>query len=408
MDEVKPNENRTILADIINKMINTDIFSIKTFDQLMNKFNNIFENKLVLNKKNVLLKVSFYKSILHNIQVTQMTAFQEEFRTNLDEVLRLVDVWELNPKLRVHAMCVLLTTRTDLYSKEDTIKILKQLERKPYGCQQSINMTLSRQYYEDLEIPNPLALLYCEKNLQAIYGNFPFANECNFGTHIWNYFQVLKTFEYHRMLPLNWKISFEDLQMLWEEWGDENSHMAILMKCEIRLRNAERLFRSDKPNESLDMLNNLQEFISLHEGNSSVHMETVFSLQSQCYEVLEDYESAIKCRKYKQQCADLNPMICSSSKKREKRKYKNDVKRLTQLLKNQPGAKHSSQTHRPIGGRFKRYCSNRKCKRQEKELCQFKRCARCHREAYCSRKCQKEDWKSGHKNICKQTTRSPE
>jgi hypothetical protein len=46
-------------------------------------------------------------------------------------------------------------------------------------------------------------------------------------------------------------------------------------------------------------------------------------------------------------------------------------------------------------------CANRVCDKKEEEPGSFKRCGRCQRVAYCSRECQKEHWKTGHKIICK-------
>jgi len=45
-------------------------------------------------------------------------------------------------------------------------------------------------------------------------------------------------------------------------------------------------------------------------------------------------------------------------------------------------------------------CSNPICDRKEKRPREFQRCERCKVVFYCSRKCQKKDWKSGHKRNC--------
>ena len=39
-------------------------------------------------------------------------------------------------------------------------------------------------------------------------------------------------------------------------------------------------------------------------------------------------------------------------------------------------------------------CSRRGCTKREMQIAQFKRCAVCHAVFYCSRECQKADWKS--------------
>lgn len=46
-------------------------------------------------------------------------------------------------------------------------------------------------------------------------------------------------------------------------------------------------------------------------------------------------------------------------------------------------------------------CANGMCNKKEEEPGSFKRCGKCQRVAYCSRECQKDHWKSGHKIICK-------
>jgi hypothetical protein len=44
-------------------------------------------------------------------------------------------------------------------------------------------------------------------------------------------------------------------------------------------------------------------------------------------------------------------------------------------------------------------CANPSCNEYEKEVKEFQRCSRCRKVAYCSQKCQKENWKS-HKKLC--------
>ncbi|KAI8363930.1 hypothetical protein BD560DRAFT_455465 [Blakeslea trispora] len=48
-----------------------------------------------------------------------------------------------------------------------------------------------------------------------------------------------------------------------------------------------------------------------------------------------------------------------------------------------------------------RQCAHVDCDKREEEPGSFKRCGRCQRVAYCSRECQKEHWKAGHKAVCK-------
>ncbi|OBZ90056.1 putative beta-lactamase HcpC, partial [Choanephora cucurbitarum] len=46
-----------------------------------------------------------------------------------------------------------------------------------------------------------------------------------------------------------------------------------------------------------------------------------------------------------------------------------------------------------------RHCAHVDCDKREEEPGSFKRCGRCQRVAYCSRECQKEHWKAGHKAV---------
>jgi carboxypeptidase C (cathepsin A) len=48
-----------------------------------------------------------------------------------------------------------------------------------------------------------------------------------------------------------------------------------------------------------------------------------------------------------------------------------------------------------------RQCANVVCDKKEEEPGSFKRCGRCQRVSYCSRECQKEHWKTGHRAVCK-------
>ncbi|KAI8069346.1 hypothetical protein BC940DRAFT_24803 [Gongronella butleri] len=45
-------------------------------------------------------------------------------------------------------------------------------------------------------------------------------------------------------------------------------------------------------------------------------------------------------------------------------------------------------------------CANPYCENAEEKLGDFKRCGQCERVAYCSRECQRNHWKSGHKVVC--------
>ncbi|KAI9257332.1 hypothetical protein BDA99DRAFT_547799 [Phascolomyces articulosus] len=47
-----------------------------------------------------------------------------------------------------------------------------------------------------------------------------------------------------------------------------------------------------------------------------------------------------------------------------------------------------------------RQCSSTFCTNQEEKEGDFKKCGRCQRVSYCSRDCQKEHWKHGHKAVC--------
>ncbi|CEP17147.1 hypothetical protein [Parasitella parasitica] len=48
-----------------------------------------------------------------------------------------------------------------------------------------------------------------------------------------------------------------------------------------------------------------------------------------------------------------------------------------------------------------RQCANIDCNKKEEKPGSFKRCGRCQRVSYCSRECQKDHWKHGHKAVCR-------
>ncbi|KAI8977514.1 hypothetical protein BDF20DRAFT_875305 [Mycotypha africana] len=54
-----------------------------------------------------------------------------------------------------------------------------------------------------------------------------------------------------------------------------------------------------------------------------------------------------------------------------------------------------------------RTCGNITCDKKEERPGSFKRCGRCQKVCYCSRECQKEHWKSGHKLLCKHDEQQP-
>lgn len=68
-----------------------------------------------------------------------------------------------------------------------------------------------------------------------------------------------------------------------------------------------------------------------------------------------------------------------------KPKYKNFYFLLKNIL-------HSDRGHG-----FANHCNNGHCRRENVRL---KKCSRCKKVRYCSRKCQKTDWKSKHRTIC--------
>ncbi|KAF1801046.1 hypothetical protein FB192DRAFT_1383708 [Mucor lusitanicus] len=49
-----------------------------------------------------------------------------------------------------------------------------------------------------------------------------------------------------------------------------------------------------------------------------------------------------------------------------------------------------------------RQCANVMCDKKEEEPGSFKRCGRCQRVSYCSRECQKDHWKHGHRAVCRE------
>lgn len=53
-------------------------------------------------------------------------------------------------------------------------------------------------------------------------------------------------------------------------------------------------------------------------------------------------------------------------------------------------------------------CSNRGCLRTETLDEQFSRCSKCKVAIYCSRNCQKSDWKVRHKQVCKEAAKQRE
>ncbi|KAG0234109.1 hypothetical protein B0O80DRAFT_437261 [Mortierella sp. GBAus27b] len=53
-----------------------------------------------------------------------------------------------------------------------------------------------------------------------------------------------------------------------------------------------------------------------------------------------------------------------------------------------------------IDGQGLKTCAARSCDKKETTKNQFQRCGGCKKRFYCSRECQVEDWKKGHKSVC--------
>jgi hypothetical protein len=72
-------------------------------------------------------------------------------------------------------------------------------------------------------------------------------------------------------------------------------------------------------------------------------------------------------------------------------KYCNDMG-LTGAEREAVSKKHTANPCAP--------CANIACSKRETEAKGFKACSRCKTVAYCSRDCQKKDWKAQHKSFC--------
>merc|ERR1711988_1460487 len=72
-----------------------------------------------------------------------------------------------------------------------------------------------------------------------------------------------------------------------------------------------------------------------------------------------------------------------------------DIKNLTTLIRDMR-VDHKSSLK--VGTCMK--CSNPPCTEVETKIGKFSRCGRCNTAKYCSTKCQKEHWRSGHKINC--------
>jgi hypothetical protein len=72
-------------------------------------------------------------------------------------------------------------------------------------------------------------------------------------------------------------------------------------------------------------------------------------------------------------------------------KYCND-KGLTGAERETVSKRHAANPCAP--------CANLACSKRETEPKGFKACSRCKSFAYCSRDCQKKDWKAQHKSFC--------
>ncbi|KAL0094525.1 hypothetical protein J3Q64DRAFT_1714719 [Phycomyces blakesleeanus] len=80
-----------------------------------------------------------------------------------------------------------------------------------------------------------------------------------------------------------------------------------------------------------------------------------------------------------------------------------DKEKLIRQLAKEAATSTSTATATSESGKHKK-CGNSGCQKVEEEENSFKHCGQCQRVAYCSRECQKEHWKSGHKTVCSSTS----
>ncbi|KAF9437969.1 hypothetical protein BGZ76_010339 [Entomortierella beljakovae] len=71
------------------------------------------------------------------------------------------------------------------------------------------------------------------------------------------------------------------------------------------------------------------------------------------------------------------------------------------ILEDQLAASGSTQAPQKVDGSGIKTCAAKSCENTETKKDQFQRCGGCKKRYYCSRLCQVNDWKDGHKKSCK-------
>jgi len=71
------------------------------------------------------------------------------------------------------------------------------------------------------------------------------------------------------------------------------------------------------------------------------------------------------------------------------------------IMENEAAAKGSSSSGQKVDAAGLKTCAMTDCGNKETKKDQYQRCAGCKKVFYCSRLCQVNDWKKGHKNACK-------
>lgn len=182
-----------------------------------------------------------------------------------------------------------------------------------------------------------------------------------------------------------WK-SFQPLKNFNEEINFIRENSRIHDDLETDSRPAHLYFLEENYEASISHIEKYQTYLTTtFANNCSVQLSNCYKLKVECYIELKNKILAKKAfkkfKRFKHDC-NIGRVIV---------KLKNEIDDMPEITTDEPNKFVKTLMQ----------CSSYVCENIESRIGEFKQCSKCRLKYYCSKKCQKQHWKYGHKAECK-------
>jgi len=135
--------------------------------------------------------------------------------------------------------------------------------------------------------------------------------------------------------------------------------------------------------DALEKATKFQKYMTKTYGSNYSSVAKMYVVKLECFVRLKNKESARKCLKRLKKHVKLQD-------------YKSSYKHWEKIVKSMPSK--TILTNVPV--RTVEKCAYYGCQKMERYVREFHVCSKCQAARYCSTKCQRKHWKSGHKQNC--------